>query len=81
MEVELEFPSAPDGSFVFHPCRILVWKNAKYETPDLDKPLLCLTKNGKLQTFAEIKSHREWYWKAEKYNLEYWCYQEELQVK
>ena len=78
--MELVFPSAPDGSFVFHPSRIVVWKNAEYESPDPEKPLLCLTKNGKLQTFTEIKNHREWYWKVEKYTIEYWTYQEELKV-
>lgn len=66
--------------FVFHPCSIVVWKNAKYERPDNNKPLLCLSKNGKLLTFKESGDSRIWYWHVEKYNIECWCYQSELNV-
>ena len=75
--MEIEYPSAPDGSFVFHPCRMVVWKSAQYEMPDDNKPLLCLSKNGKLLTFKESGNSR-WYRHVEKYNIEYWCYQSEL---
>lgn len=65
---------------IFHIARVVVWKSVKYGFPDREKPLLCITNNGKLQTFAGIKNNSEWYWKIDKYNLEYWCYQSELKV-
>ena len=57
------------------------WKAASIVPGDYHAPILCLTANGKLMTLKNTKSslgNSHWDWYVEKYNIQYWCYQDEL---
>lgn len=53
--------------------------NPAYVYPEHGTPIVCVTANGKLQTFKDIKG--DWRRYAEKYNIVYWAYQSQLLPK
>ncbi len=66
---------------------MLEWRPAENGGPALiEEPVLCLTKNKKLLTFKDTISRAfgspkitsDWKFLKEKYNIEWWTYQNEI---
>ena len=63
------------------------WKSSDVEPSDWNAPVLYCTANGKLGVFKNTvsyvngdvtKQHSNWKWYAEKYNIRYWVYANEI---
>lgn len=54
------------------------WLSSDYWPDNDERPVLCVSANGKMMTFKSIRGYGDWMWKIDKYNIEWWCFQDEI---